>query len=86
MIDMKIEELQDKANKIREMIYRLRLEDHVALLTEPLPNEEMSEIYPGCDVFVLPSVKEPFGRVILEAMACGKPVVATRVGGPLDIV
>ena len=71
---------------LRGMINLLKLESHVVLLTEPIPNEEMSKIYPGCDLFALPSVKEPFGRVILEAMACGKPVVATGVGGPLDIV
>lgn len=72
--------------QIRSVIAGLKLEDHVVLLTEPIPNEDMNSIYPGCDLFVLPSVKEPFGRVILEAMACGKPVVSTRVGGPLDIV
>ena len=73
-------------NQIRELIHQLSLENHVILLTEPIPNKEMNKIYSGCDVFVLPSIKEPFGRVILEAMACGKPVIATKVGGPQDIV
>jgi glycosyltransferase involved in cell wall biosynthesis len=72
--------------QIRRLMADLKLEDHVTLLTDPIPNEDMNRIYPGCDLFVLPSVKEPFGRVILEAMACGKPVISTRVGGPLDIV
>lgn len=39
-----------------------------------------------CDFFVLPSVQENFGVVLIEAMACGKPVIATRCGGPEDFV
>lgn len=39
-----------------------------------------------CAVTCLPSNGEPFGMVLLEAMACGRPVVATRSGGPASIV
>lgn len=38
--------------------------------------EQMPEVYRSADVFTLPSLDEPFGRVYLEAMACNKPVVA----------
>lgn len=39
-----------------------------------------------CDVFVLPSRSETFGVTLIEALACGRPVVATRCGGPESIV
>jgi glycosyltransferase involved in cell wall biosynthesis len=39
-----------------------------------------------CDVLIHPATREPLGRVILEAMAAGKPVVAVNAGGPAEIV
>jgi glycosyltransferase involved in cell wall biosynthesis len=40
-----------------------------------------------CDIVVTPSTEpEAFGRTIIEAMACGKPVIATNLGGPLEII
>jgi glycosyltransferase involved in cell wall biosynthesis len=47
---------------------------------------EIAQLLQGCEVFVLPSREEPFGIVLLEAMACRKPVVATAVGGIPEIV
>lgn len=46
----------------------------------------IEDIYPQLDISVVPSLREPFGRVIIESMVFCKPVIATNVGGPLDIV
>ena len=51
-----------------------------------LPEEELPLYYGAADVFVLPSRYEPFGIVMLEAMACELPVIATNVGGPATVI
>jgi starch synthase len=51
-----------------------------------IPREDLIHIHSGATVFVCPSIYEPFGLVILEAMACEAAVVASRVGGIPEIV
>lgn len=43
-------------------------------------------LFAGCSFFVLPSLQEPFGIVNLEAMACGKAVIASKIGGVPEVV
>jgi len=50
------------------------------------PNAEVPEWIAAADVLALPSRPEPFGQVLLEAMACERSVVATRIGGPPEFV
>lgn len=49
--------------------------------------DEIRELYSSCDIVVSPSIyNEPFGRVALEAMHSGKPVIASKIGGIPDVV
>jgi glycosyltransferase involved in cell wall biosynthesis len=48
--------------------------------------EDVEEVYVSLDVLAVPSREEPFGRVVVEAMACGCPVVASAVGGLAEVV
>lgn len=50
------------------------------------PHEELPRYYDAADVFVFPSRTDTFGLVLLEAMACGCPVAAYPVTGPIDVV
>ena len=63
----------------------LGLRDSVEFVASP-GLEELVRLYQRAAVFALPSDDEGLGIVILEAMACGVPVVATRCGGPEGII
>ena len=47
---------------------------------------DVEDIIPSCDVLVLPSYSESFGLVLIEALACGKPVIGSKVGGITEII
>ncbi|WP_190273253.1 glycosyltransferase [Laribacter hongkongensis] len=51
-----------------------------------VPRDQMPAHYQTCDAFVLPSQEETFGIAFIEALAFGKPLIATRCGGPEEIV
>ena len=51
-----------------------------------LDQQELAQVYAAADVFVFPSKTDTFGLVLLEAMACGLPVAAYPVTGPLDVL
>jgi alpha-maltose-1-phosphate synthase len=73
-------EVNELATKVRDGGRDLVWIDHF------IPREELIHLHSGATVFVCPSIYEPFGLVLLEAMACETAVVASRVGGIPEIV
>jgi len=55
-------------------------------LAGAVAHEEVARWLQAADVVCQPSLAEPFGLVTLEALACGRPIVATAVGGPAELV
>ena len=74
------EALDGHEGELRARLSRLDLGDTVSFVGAQ-PQERLRTWYVAADATVLPSYYESFGMVALEAMACGSPVVASRVGG-----
>lgn len=75
----------EERDKLRDLCKRLGLEDHVTF-TGIVPNAELFRWYSAADVMVLASSREGWANVLLESMACGTPVVATRIWGTPEVV
>lgn len=75
----------EKAN-LKKLVKKLGLEQNVEFVDEPVPNYKMPFVYGDCDIYVQPSIIEPYGIAVLEAMACGKPVIGTKVSGMRDTI
>jgi glycosyltransferase involved in cell wall biosynthesis len=69
--------------RIEALIRELKLEGSVTLAGF-VANQELCDFYNLCDVFAMPSKGEGFGIVFLEALACGKPVLAGNKDGSVD--
>ena len=57
-----------------------------AIFTGYLEGEELAKAYASSDIFVFPSTTDTFGNVIIEAQACGLPVIVSDLGGPKELV
>jgi glycosyltransferase involved in cell wall biosynthesis len=69
----------------RGLITELNLEDHVVFLP-PFTQEEAPGIFQQCDILIHPKINDPCPGVVIEAMACGLPVVYSDSGGVPELV
>ncbi|MFX1519415.1 MAG: glycosyltransferase family 4 protein [Promethearchaeota archaeon] len=72
-------------NILRETITNLRITPFVGLV-DKIPNQELPKYYSMADVFVLPTLYDPCPKVILEAMACETPIIASKVSGIPELI
>ena len=72
-------------NRLKLLAQSLGLKDHV-LFEGFVPHDKIVRYYQNCDIFCFPTLGEPFGKAVIEAMSCGKPVIASNRGGPKEIV
>lgn len=68
-----------------EQVHGLNLDERVIFIPS-MPQQDLVKHYQQADLLCVPSLQESFGCVIVEAMACGTPVVASRVGGIPEII
>jgi glycosyltransferase involved in cell wall biosynthesis len=68
---------------LESQVRDLRLESWVTFAGRV---DNVAEILPACDLAIMPSLREGFSNALLEAMACGVPVVASDVGGNREAV
>jgi glycosyltransferase involved in cell wall biosynthesis len=66
--------------------FRISNPEYPIIVTGAVPHKDMPAYYSLMDVLVHPSLRDGMPNAVLEAMACGVPVVATPVGGVLDVV
>ena len=70
----------EKIEALRSLVHQHRMEANVSFVGS-MDQQRLALYYAAADVCAVPSLTESFGLVALEAMACGTPVVGTRVGG-----
>ena len=76
----------DYVRSIERRIHTAGIERSVVILNKWFSEEEARSLYCSCDIYVLPSFRDITPFTIKEAMACGKPVLATVVGGIPEVV
>nr|QNO45262.1 D-inositol-3-phosphate glycosyltransferase [Methanosarcinales archaeon ANME-2c ERB4]QNO46819.1 D-inositol-3-phosphate glycosyltransferase [Methanosarcinales archaeon ANME-2c ERB4] len=75
----------DLGPELKKQVKELNLDGHVHF-TGPLPHDQVRKWLNAADIFCLATSNEGWANVFFEAMACGKPVVTTKVGGNEEVV
>ena len=72
--------------KLKSLVKNFGLTKKVKFVTEFISSEKVINYYSASDFSILPSLWEPFGITLIEAMACSNPIIATNVGGIPEVV
>jgi D-inositol-3-phosphate glycosyltransferase len=75
----------EEINRIQKAIAEKDLRNEVFFLGSKKQNQ-LKKYYSAADVLVMPSLYESFGLVVVEALACGTPVIASRIGEMMNII
>lgn len=73
----------DRKEELEKLASQLHQEDQVKLLGF---REDMPTLYAACDIYCIPSIREGLNVSLMEAMASGLPVIASRIRGNVDLV
>ena len=73
------------AEYLFSLVEKYNLQDRV-IFTDAVPRKDLPKYYAVGDVFVLPSIYEAMPMVLVEAMACGKPLIGSKVGGIPEVI
>lgn len=69
--------------KYQSLAVKYKINDKILFIE---PQKDIEKFYAAADIFVLPTIYDPFGNVIIEAMASGLPVITTRSSGASELI
>lgn len=76
---------KDYKNELEQIINRSEIDDRVNFM-KSVSRTSLRSYFQSCDIYIQPSLNEPFGLSLAECIACGKPAISTKQGGPRDII
>lgn len=77
--------ITERYRPIMEWVEKLNL-NHRVVFTGTVAEDDLPAVYKGASIFILPSLYEGFGLVLLEAMACGTPVIASNISSIPEVI